>query len=129
MKRIITLAVFAIALLFALNSNASAQTMYFCEGVDNDGYAITPSSVFNINSSGGYLYVLTRLPYSVGCNSVRLEIYRNGNYDNTIYLDTEKNWTWFWKQITFYKSGDYTVYLYNCYDELVTTGDVRINFN
>ena len=48
-------------------------------------------------------------------------------YDNTIYQDTEKDWTWFWQKITFYKSGDYDIYAYDGNDNLLTSGYLRIN--
>ena len=99
-KKLLTSALFAVALLL-ISSSSNAQSIYFCEGVTDDGYPITESSTFNIGSGGGYVYVLVRLPYEIACRSVRLEIYRNGAYDNTIYVDTEKNWVWFWKKITF----------------------------
>lgn len=127
LKKLFTLLLFAIVLM-AFNKSSNAQSMYFCEGVSSDGYPITESTVFNIGSGGGYLYILVRLPYEVACRSVRFEIYRNGRYDNTIYMDTEKSWTWFWKQVTFYDSGNYEVYCYDCFDYLLTSGKVRINF-
>jgi hypothetical protein len=89
-------------LLFLFCVSASAQTIYFCEGVDDDGYPIREASSFTIPDNGGYLYVLVRLPYEVDCKSVKLEIYRNGDYDNTVYVDTENDWVWFGKQITCY---------------------------
>ncbi len=127
MKKIISLAVLALA-LFAISSSVNAQSMYFCESVSSDGYPITESSVFNISRDGGYLSVLVRLPYEVACRSVRFEIYRNGEYDNTIYVDTEKNWVWFWKEVTFYKAGNYSVYAYDCFDYMLTSGSVKIQF-
>lgn len=126
-KKILTGSFLALV-FFAFSENSSSQTMYFCEGVSNDGYPQTESSVFNIGSGGGYVYVLVRLPYEIACRSVRYEIYRNGEYDNTIYLDTEKNWVWFWKQVTFYKSGNYTVYAYDCFDYMLTSGSVKIQY-
>ena len=105
----------------------NAQSIYFCEGVDDDGYAINEASTFTIPDDGGYLYVLVRLPYEVDCSSVRFEIYRNGDYDNTIYADTESEWVWFWKQITFYKRGTYDIYVYDCDDYELTYGTVKIN--
>lgn len=127
-KKILLTAVFA-AVLFLLSSNTvSSQTMYFCESVDKSGYPVSESSVFNISSSGGYLYTLVRLPYEISCREVKLVIYRNDNYDNTIYISTERDWTWFWKQITFYKSGNYTIYAYDCSDYLLTSGNVRIQY-
>ena len=126
-------AAFVVVTLFALSGNLKSQTLYFCEGVDNDGYPITESSVFNISSSGSYFYFLVRLPYAINCRSVRFEIYkvdRNGNesYDNTIYQDTERDWTWFYKQITFYDASKYNVYVYDCYDYLLTSGSVRTQY-
>ncbi|MCU0405799.1 MAG: hypothetical protein MUE91_10110 [Ignavibacteriaceae bacterium] len=116
-------------LLFFFCITASAQSIYFCEGVDEEGYPISESSSFTISSSGGYLYVLVRLPYEVDCKSVRFEIYRNGEYDNTVYVDTEYDWVWFWKQITFYKRGTYTFYIYDCNDYELVNGKVKINYD
>ena len=127
MKKLIAIAFLALAFL-ALSENSSAQSIYFCESVTSDGYARGESSVFNIGRDGGYLSVLVRLPYEVACRSIRFEIYRNGDYDNTIYLDTEKNWVWFYKEITFYKSGNFSVYAYDCFDYLLTSGSVKIQF-
>ncbi len=126
-KKIFLSAVFVLAFL-VISEKSSAQSIYFCEGVSNDGYPITESSVFNIGSGGGYVNVLVRLPYEVACRSVRFEVYKNGNYDNTIYLDSEKNWTWFYKQITFYSSGNYSVYVYDCFDYMLTSGSVKIQY-
>jgi hypothetical protein len=118
-----------ISLLFLFLAPINAQTMFFCEGVNDDGYPISEASSFTIPDDGGYLYVLIRLPYEIDCKSVRFEIYRNGDYDNTIYLDTEYNWTWFWKQINFYKRGTYEFYAYDCDDYELTRGEVRINYD
>lgn len=127
LKKLTVVSLFLLALL-AVTGNTKSQSIYFCEGVTDDGYPITESSTFNIGSGGGYVYVLVRLPYEIACRSVRLEIYRNGAYDNTIYVDTEKNWVWFWKKVTFYDSGNFTVYAYDCFDYQLTSGSVRINF-
>ena len=115
-------------LVFVFTSVITSQSIYFCEGVDDDGYAINESSSFTISRDGGYLYVLVRLPYEVECTSVRYEIYRNGDYDNTIYLDTDEDWVWFWKQITFYKRGTYDIYVMDCYDYELAYGTVKINY-
>jgi hypothetical protein len=127
LKKLFALSLLAVALLVVTNS-AKAQTMYFCEDVDGDGYPRGESSVFNISSSGGYLDVLVRLPYDLGCRSVSFEIYRNGDYDNTIYMDTERNWVWFYKQITFYKSGSYKIYAVDCNGTTLASGTLKIQF-
>lgn len=126
-KKIITSAFCALT-LFVLANNLKAQTIYFAEDVDKDGYPISESRVFNISRDGGYLDILVRLPYEVNCRSVRYEIYRNGSYDNTITQDTERNWVWFWKQVTFYKPGTYDIDVYDCYDYRLVSGTVTIQY-
>ena len=128
LKKIFALFIVTLA-LFAFTGNLKAQTMYFCESVSSDGYPSGESSVFNISSNGGYLDVLVKIPYDLNCNSVRFEIYRNGDYDNTVYLDTQPNWVWFYKQITFYKSGTYQIYCMDCYDATLASGTLQIQFN
>ncbi|MDO8549299.1 MAG: hypothetical protein Q7S39_03980 [Ignavibacteria bacterium] len=129
MKRLYFLSLIFFAVIsFISNNNSFAQTLYFCEDVDADGYPVNESSVFSIPKDGGYLYTLVRLPYEVDCYSVRYEIYRNGDYDNTIYVDVEKDWTWFWKKITFNESGTYEFYAYDCDDNLLTSGEVKIKY-
>lgn len=128
LKQILFLSFF----FMVMSAISFSQSIYFCEGVDSEGYPKNPSSVFNISKDGGYLYVLVELPYQVQCHSVSFVIYKtdsgNMKYDNTIYVDVERNWTWFWKQITFYQTGKYTVYVYDCDDNLLTSGDVRIQY-
>ena len=119
-----------IVLFFILiTGSCFSQDIYFCEDVDDDGYPVNESSSFTIPDEGGYLYVLVRLPYSVDCSSVSFEVYRNGDYDNTIALDTDADWTWFWKKITFYKSGNFNIKVYDdCYDDLLVNGRVSIDY-
>lgn len=126
-KKLLTIAFFAVILL-AISEKTNAQSIYFCEGVSNDGYPITESSVFNIGRDGGYIYVLVRLPYEIACRSVRFEIYRDGAYDNTIYMDTEKDWVWFYQKITFYKTGRFDIDVYDCFDYRLTSGSVKIQY-
>jgi len=127
LRRFILPLLVGIALL-TLAGTTNAQSFYVCEGVDNDGYPITESDVFNISRDGGYVYFLTRLPYDLACRSVRYEIYRNGDYYETVYQDTERDWRWFWKKYTFYKAGNYDIYVYDCYDYKLTSGYVKIQY-
>jgi hypothetical protein len=126
-KKILTSA-FCVFALLVIADNIKAQSIYFAEDVSTDGYPITESSVFNISRNGGYFDVLVRLPYEVNCRSVRYEIYRNGKYSTTIYQDTERNWVWFYKQITFYDPGTYDIDVYDCYDYRLISGSVRVQY-
>lgn len=118
-----------------VSSSSYSQTLYFCEGVDEDGYAITESSVFNISSSGGYLYFLVRMGSGKKVNSyeVLYDVYRvdsdgKETFDNTIYQDVEPDWNWFWKQVTFYDPGTYKVYVYDEDWTFLTSGRVRVKY-
>ena len=126
-KKLFTASIFVFAMLMFFNSQASSQTLYFCEGVDDSRYPISEASTFNISSSGSYLYALVRLPYELNSSTAKYVIYRNGDYDNTIYQDAQYDWTWFWQKITFYKTGDYDIYVYDANDNLLTSGYLRIN--
>jgi len=119
---------FVLSISFSFIDISYSQSIYFCEGVDDDGQPINESSVFTIPEDGGYLYVLVQLPFEIDCAEVGIEIYRNWKHDNTIDMDTENNWTWFYKQITFYKSGEYSIEIYDyCNNEFVASGTVEIN--
>jgi hypothetical protein len=119
---------FVLSISIGLLNQSYAQSIYFCEGVDDDGEPINESSKFTIPEEGGFLYVLVQLPYEIDCGEVGIEIYRNGKHDNTIDMDTEYNWTWFYKQITFYKSGKYNIEVYDyCNNEFVASGTVVID--
>jgi hypothetical protein len=124
-KKLFSISLLALA-FFVLSEKSNAQSIYFCESVSSDGYAVGESSVFNISRDGGYLDVLVRLPYEVACRSVRFEVYKNGNYDNTIYLDTGKT-VWFINR-SFYSSGSYSIYIYDCFDYMLTSGTVKIQY-
>ncbi len=129
MLKKLLVACFVVLGFFAIAGNVKAQEMYFCESVSSDGYPNGESSVFNISSNGGYLDVLVKIPYNLNCSSVRFEIYRNGDYDNTIYLDSKNDWVWFYKQITFYKSGTYQIYCIDCNEATLASGTLTIQFN
>ena len=131
---VLLLAVFLIVFGSAQKiSTLQAQTLFFCEDVDKDGYPENESTTFTIGSTGGWLKVLVKLDDEVDCDEVKYVIYkvsRSGKekYDNTITQDVEDNWVWFWKQITFYDDGKFNVYVYDKYENFLTSGSVRINF-
>lgn len=129
MKNKIIITLFAMAALFFCRiQSTQAQHIYFCEGVNKSGNPINSSTVFNIPAGGGYLYVLVHNNKKLNCTRVRLEIYRNGKYDNTIHLTIKPNWDYFYEEITFYKTGEYDIYAYDCNDREIASGSLRINY-
>lgn len=134
MKKTLLVLVFMFIALFAIEKSANAQTLYFCEGVSDNGSPITPSSTFNIPSGGGYFYFLVKLPYEVGCYSVDYVIYKENSRGKMVYnttitqSDMQSSWTWFWKKVTFYETGYYRVDVVDCYSSTLTSSYVTIEF-
>ncbi len=116
-----------------LISDAKAQEVYFCEDVSSSGSPITSSSVFNISSEGGYLKVLVKIPYKLRSSEVQYDVYSVDSYGDetyatTIYQEAQPDWDWFWKEITFYKTGTYNVYVYDGSRNFLASGQVVINY-
>lgn len=133
MKKLSTISpLLFVALLFVFADASYSQNLYFCEGVDDDGYAVNSSSSFNIADDGGYLYFLIRMgSKSVNCKEVLYDIYRvepggKETFENTVYQDVKPSWAWFWKKITFYDPGIYKVYVYDEDWKFLADGKVRI---
>lgn len=125
---------FSVVALFFVVNIAASQTLYFCEGVTDAGNPTGESSTFNISRNGGYFYFLVKLPYTVECNEVYYDIYDvysdyTEGYNTTITHDNlTKNWTWFWKKVTFYKSGYYHIYVKDCYGATLASSYLTINY-
>jgi hypothetical protein len=116
-----------------LNNIVYSQSLEFCEDVSDDGTPINASSVFNIDTKGGYLKCLTILPYRIGTASVSYEVYKvdsegNESYDNTIYQDVDPSWTWFWKEIIFYDEGRYNISVYDGDKNFLASSQIRIQY-
>lgn len=126
--------------IFVVATTSFAQTLTFCEKVSEKGSPINEATVFNIPKGGGYFYFLVNLPYTVGCEEAYFDIYRLDNYDpnypsmegegesfeTTISTATKADWVWFYKQVTFYKTGYYRVYVRDCGDSFLASGVVQI---
>jgi hypothetical protein len=122
---------FFFIVIFSANY-ANAQILNFCEGIDDFGNPIESSSVFNLNSEGGYLYFLVRLQEPLGCDYANYKLYEvdyNGNesYNTTIeQVDINPIWRWFWKKVTFYRAGTYMVYVEDCNGNVITSSQITI---
>ena len=120
------------ALLFVLFA-AKSQTLYFCEGVDDDGYPENSSHTFTIPYDGGYFYFLVSMGNKVRTTHVEYDIYKvndygDEKYNTTISQDVEYDWTYFWKKVTFYDAGTYKVYAYDDDDYLLCSGTVEVHY-
>jgi hypothetical protein len=109
-----------------------SQQVIFCEDVDASGNPKATSDVFTIGQEGGFFKILVRLNKQVSCKKVIFDIYKieKGKeiFDNTLRMDIRPELTWFFKEITFFKQGDFHVYIYDERDKLLGVGKVTIKF-
>ena len=126
LKKLLIFPVFMMMLVIA-----HGQSLYFCEDVDSNGYPENSSTVFTIPSAGGYFYFLVRMGDKARTTHIEYDIYevnRYGEekYNTTVSQDIEYDWTYFYKQVTFYDAGKYKVYVYDNEDYLLTSGTVEV---
>ena len=128
MKRIILI------LLFILPFRLSAQKMIFCEKVRNDGTEVNPASIFYIDPKGGFFNVLVKLDQGLTSDVVVFDLYlindKTGKetFNSSIRLAVQPGNNWFYKEITFFKKGNYHVYVYDGFDRLLSVGKVDVVF-
>ncbi len=125
---------YLIAVLFILAlSTGFSQSLHFCEGVNDQGQPVNSSSTFKIDRNGGYFFFLVQLPYQINCTSVKFKIYKRGpsgnlTFDTSISTDTERNWSWFWKQVTFTKPGNFEVEVVDCNGNSIVSRSVKVEY-
>lgn len=125
--------IFTFLLILILSNTTYSQTLEFCEDVSKEGVPLNTSTVFNISKDGGYLKCLTTLPYRVGTTEVSYEIYKVDSdgyetYDNTIIQEVDPSWTWFFKEITFYKAGRFNINVYDGDKNFLASAQIRIQY-
>jgi hypothetical protein len=132
MKKFVVL--FYVVTLFIIVNTAKSQTIYFCEGVDDNGNPISSSSTFSIPFNGGYFYALVKLPVATDCKEVSYDVYevKGGaeNYYTTFSQNGLSNeWNWFWKKITFNDAGYFHIKVNDCNGKLLADGYVTVKYN
>jgi hypothetical protein len=127
MKRIfLPFLVFSLAFYFS-----SAQKLSFCESVDESGNPKNSSSTFTINPNGGFVNVLVSMPKGINSELITYDIFyidadKTEMFESTIKQNVQPDFTWFSKEITFHKSGNYNLYVYDDKDQLLCVGRVKI---
>lgn len=126
MKKIILHTIF----FFLFPLSLFSQRVVFCEKVNSLGKPENESSIFNIGSNGGYFKVLVTLKNKVESKKVVFDIYKidgeKKTLDNTVKMEVNPALTWFYKEITFFKEGEYHVYVYDEKDKLLGIGKVQV---
>ncbi len=120
-----------LAILFFTGNLSFSQSVTFCESVDSSGAPKSVSSTFTIGKNGGFVNALVTLPGGINSNFVTYDVYavnenNNEEYESTIRQTVQPEFTWFSKEITFHKTGQYNVYVYDGKDRLLCVGRVTI---
>ena len=120
-----------IFLLFLLPLNLFSQQIIFCESVDQSGNPKNASKEFTIGEDGGFIKILIKSNKEIGSNAIIFDVYKLNDekeiFNNTVRMEIKPAVTWFYKEITFFKSGIYRVYVYDEKDKLIGLGDLKIN--
>lgn len=128
MKKYNTVLFFSLFLLLSLAGKS--QDVVFCEKVDMMGNAINQSNHFDVSKKGGFFNVLYKQKSGVSFEEVTFDIYHIENkaevFMSTVKMKVDPNATWFYKEITFFKSGMYRVYLFSEKDKMLGVGKVEI---
>ena len=92
---------------------------------------LNASKEFTIGQDGGFIKILIKSNKEIGSNSIIFDVYKVNDekelFNNTVKMEIQPAITWFYKEITFFKSGIYRVYVYDEKDKLIGLGDVKIN--
>ncbi len=109
---------------------ANSQLVIFCENVDHIGNPKNASPEFTVSKKGGFLKLLVRLKKKANTNSVVIDIFRmkgeKRELDNSIKMNVNPFMTWFYKEVTFYKEGEYQVNVYDETGKMLAVGKVLI---
>lgn len=128
-KLIVPAVLLGINLFFAVHS-LSAQTVYFCKDVDNNGNAVNPKTSFKMTGGSVAVKVLVKLDATNNCDSVYYNVYRGKLFDAVFSQHKAKDWTYFWKEIEFNKKGTYKIAVYthvnDCTEVIYAEGVVKI---
>ena len=126
MKKIIVLFGFVL-----FSSNIFSQQLIFCEGVDADGVPSHASHSFEIATQGSFLYLLVKMNSPLTSSKIIFDIFSvdssgKEKFESSTKLSVQPGWTWFKNGFTFYKSGNYNVYVYTESEKLIVSGRLAL---
>ncbi len=117
-------------IFFLLPFFSNAQQVIFCEQVDNFGNPKNASKEFSISEKGGFFKILVKLNKKVDAGKIIFDVYSMKEskeiFHNSLRMEVKPDLTWFFKEITFFKPGEYHVYVYDYRDQLLGVGQVLI---
>ncbi len=116
--------------MIALTTFCFAQDVIFCERVDKWGNAFNESDHFTIGEKGGFFQILFRQKESLNSTQATFDIYLKEkdqeNFVSSVKMKVNPDAIWFYKEVTFFKPGEYHIYIYNEKDRFLGVGKMTI---
>jgi hypothetical protein len=120
-------------ILFILPSSVFSEDVIFCERVDASGHYSNSSDRFKISNKGGFVKILVNYKRRINTQFVIFDVYslKDGkeNFENSIRMNTNPFNNWFYKELTFFKQGEFIVYVYDERDQMLGIGKVTTFFS
>ncbi len=118
-------------LIIVFTTFCTAQDVIFCERVDKWGNAFKESDHFTIGDKGGYFQILFRQKESINSTQATFDIYLKEKetevFISSVKMNVNPDAIWFYKEVTFFKPGEYHIYIYNEKDRFLGVGKMTIS--
>jgi hypothetical protein len=117
-------------LLFAYTGQAQ-YSLTFCENVNPDGKALSPSNSFMISKDGSAMKLLLKSDEKIKTDKMEFKIFYindTGKEEEISKLPAkiEPNWNYVWKEIVFFDPGNYRVKVYNGSGTYLTSTNLNV---
>ncbi len=120
-----------ILFLLLVKMGSAQYSLTFCENVNNDGKALHPSNFFMISDKGSALKFLVKADEGFKTDKMDFRIFYindSGKEEEISKLPQklEPNWTYTWKEVVFFDSGNYRVKVYDSNGTYLTSANVNV---
>ncbi len=120
-----------IMLLFMVKVGSAQYSLTFCENVNGEGKAQHPSNSFMISPNGSALKFLVKGDEGFKTEKLDYRIFYindSGKEEEISKLPQklEPNWTFTWKEVVFFDSGNYRVKVYDGNGTYLTSANVNV---
>src|SRR3954471_24185835 len=118
--------------LFVFPLLSESQEVVFCEKVDASGHYSNASEKFKISKKGGYVKIFVDCKKRINTQFVIFDVYskKDGKevFESSIRMNTNPFNNWFYKELTFYKEGEFIIYVYDERDQMLGVGKVSLSY-
>lgn len=120
-----------VAFLLIAKIGSAQYTLTFCENVNNEGKAMHPSTSFMISPKGSALKFLLKSDEGFKTEKMDFRIFYINDAGKEEEISKlaqrlEPNWTYTWKEVVFFDSGNYRVKVYDSNGMYLTSANINV---